>query len=72
MWLKTNNPFFKDIKIDWNAIQSLPEDGIPEKLMYVIEDNEHSVHVEKEAPLQEPVMSTDASLEELVLGSGSS
>ena len=66
LWLKTNNRFFKDIEIDRDAIQSLPEDGIPEELRYVVEDNELSVHVENEAPPQEPVMSANASLEELV------
>ena len=29
LWLKTNNPFFKDIEIDRAVINSLPENGIP-------------------------------------------
>ncbi len=71
LWLKTNNPFFKDIEIDRDVIQSLPENGIPDELRYVIDENELSVHVENEGPPQDPVMSANASVEELVLGSGS-
>ncbi|CAB4027447.1 Hypothetical predicted protein, partial [Paramuricea clavata] len=32
LWLKTNNPFFKNIEIDRDVIQSLPENGIPDEL----------------------------------------
>jgi hypothetical protein len=71
LWLKTNNPFFKDIEIDIDVIQSLQENGIPDELRYVIDENELSVHVENERPPQDPVMSANASVEELVLGSGS-
>ncbi|CAB4004033.1 Hypothetical predicted protein, partial [Paramuricea clavata] len=71
LWLKTNNPFFKNIEIDRDVIQSLPENGIPDELRYVIDENELSVHVENEGPPQDPVMSANASVEELVLGSGS-
>ncbi|XP_028418913.1 uncharacterized protein LOC114544479 [Dendronephthya gigantea] len=71
LWLKTNNPFFKDIEIDRDIIQSLPENGVPEELRYIIEDNELPVHVENEGPPQEPVMSANATVEELVLGNGS-
>ncbi|CAB4005608.1 Hypothetical predicted protein [Paramuricea clavata] len=71
LWLKTNNPFFKDIEIDRDVIQSLPENGIPDELRYVIDKNELSVHVENEGLPQDPVMSANASVEELVLGSGS-
>ena len=71
LWLKTNNPFFKDIEIDRDVIQSLPENGIPDELRYVIDEDELSVHVENEGPPQDPVMSANASVEELVLGSGS-
>ncbi|CAB4017850.1 Hypothetical predicted protein [Paramuricea clavata] len=67
LWLKTNNLFFKDIEIDRDVIQSLPENGIPDELRYVIDENELSVHVENEGPPQDPVMSANASLEELVL-----
>ncbi|CAB4023269.1 ATP-dependent DNA helicase pif1 [Paramuricea clavata] len=71
LWLKTNNPFFKSIEIDRDVIQSLPENGIPDELKYVIDENKLSVHVENEGPPQDPVMSANASVEELVLGSGS-
>jgi hypothetical protein len=71
LWLKTNNPFFKNIEIDRDVIQRLPENGIPDELRYVIDKNELSVHVENEWPPQDPVMSANASVEELVLGSGS-
>ena len=70
-WLKTNNPFFKDIEIDRNLIQSLPENGVPEELRYLMDDNEFSVHVQNERPPQEPVVSANSSVEELVLGSSS-
>ena len=70
-WLKTNNPFFKDIEIDRNLIQSLPENGVPEELRYVMDDNEFSVHVQNEGPPQEPVESANSNVEELVLGSSS-
>ena len=71
LWLKTNNPFFKDIEIDRQVIQSLPENGVPDELRYVIDDNEPSVHVENEGPPQEPTVSANASVEELILGNDS-
>ena len=70
LWLKTNNPFFKDIEIDRDIIDSLPENGIPEELRYVIDESEPSVHVENEGPPQDPV-ADDVNEEELVLGNGS-
>ena len=71
LWLKTNNPYFKCIEIDREAIQILPENGIPEELRYVVDENNVSVHVENEGPPEEPAMSANGSLEELVLGNGS-
>ncbi|CAB4032825.1 ATP-dependent DNA helicase PIF1-like, partial [Paramuricea clavata] len=59
------------IEIDRDVIQSLPENVIADELRYVIDENELSVHVENEGPLQDPVMSANASVAELVLGSGS-
>ena len=56
-FLKTNNPFFKDIEIDRQVIQSSPENGVPDELSYVIDDNEPSIHVENEGPPQESTMS---------------
>ena len=35
LWLKTDNPYFKDVEIDQEAIESLPENGIPSELRYV-------------------------------------
>ncbi len=67
LWLKTNNPFFKDNEIDRQVIQSLPENGVADELRYVIDDNEPSVHVENEGPPQEPTMSVSASVEEQIL-----
>ena len=72
LWLKTNNPFFKDIEIDRQVIQSLPENGVPDELRYVIDDNEPSVHAENEGPPQEPTMCANASVEELIIGNDSS
>ena len=69
--MKTNNPFFKDIEIDRQVIQSLPENDVPDELRYVIDDNEPSVHVENERPPQEPTMCANASVEELLLGNDS-
>ncbi|CAB3998542.1 Hypothetical predicted protein [Paramuricea clavata] len=66
LWLKTNNPFFKNIKIDRDVIQSLPENGIPNELRYVIDENELSVHVENKGPPQgrknRLIANTDCSL----------
>ncbi len=41
-WLKANNPCYKDITIDHNALQHLPEDGIPPELLSVDEPEEQS------------------------------
>ncbi len=62
LWLKTNNPFFKDTEIDRQVIQSLPENGVPDELRYVIDDNEPSINVENEGPPQEPTMNANASV----------
>ena len=70
LWLKTNNPFFKDIEIDRAVINSLPENGIPEELRYVIDESGPLVHVENEGPPQNPV-ADDVNEEELVLENGS-
>ena len=47
------------------------KNGIPDEQRYVIDENVLSVHVENEGPPQDPEMSANASVEELVLGSGS-
>lgn len=41
-WLKANNPCYKDITIDHDALQLLPEDGIPPELLTVDEQEEES------------------------------
>ena len=62
---------FKDIEIDRAVINSLPENGIPEELRYVIDESGPSVHVENEGPPQNPVANDDVNEEELVLENGS-
>jgi hypothetical protein len=57
------------IDIDRDVIQSLPENGIPDELSYVINENEVSVHVEnytRASPRvsQDPIMNANASVEE--------
>lgn len=37
-WLKMNNPFYSSITIDINALDLLPEDGIPPQLITVQDD----------------------------------
>ena len=32
LWLKANNPFYKDIEIDEEGLEALPVDGIPSGL----------------------------------------
>ena len=39
--------------------------------MYIIDENELSFHVENQGPPQHPIMSANASVEELVLEMGS-
>ena len=39
-WLQQNNPYYKDITIDHEALQTLPEDGIPLELLTIEEDGE--------------------------------
>jgi hypothetical protein len=51
--------------------QSLPANGLPDELMYIIDENELSFHVENQGPPQHPIMSANASVEELVLEMGS-
>ena len=53
LWLKTNNPFYKDVEVDQDAIQSLPENGIPQGLRFVSDSCEEVLY-ENEGPPQEP------------------
>jgi hypothetical protein len=43
-WLKLNNPCYKDITIDHDALQLLPEDGIPPELLTVDEEEDQVEH----------------------------
>ena len=68
LWLKNNNIYFKDVEIDCEAIASLPENGIPEDLRYVIDTDDVSSHGEEEEgpPLEGVNTNVD---EESILGS---
>ena len=57
LWLKTNNPFYKDVEVDRDAIQSLPENGIPQGLRFVSDSCEEVLY-ENEGPPQEPETNT--------------
>ena len=39
MWLQANNPFYADVAIDYESLQRLPEDGVPDDLP-TVEDPE--------------------------------
>ena len=41
MWLKANNPFYADVAIDYESLERLPEDGVPDDLP-TVEDPESS------------------------------
>ena len=66
LWLTTNNSYFKDVEIDREAINCLPENDIPNGLRFVL-DTEVSPHEdEHEGPPQEHAVDND--VEESVLG----
>ena len=66
LWLTTNNPYFKDVEIDREAINCLPENGIPNGLRFVL-DTEVSPHEDEDKdPPQEHAV--DDVVEESVLG----
>ena len=46
IWLKDNNPIYCDVSIDWEILDSLPVDGVPEG---VIIETCATVKEEKEA-----------------------
>lgn len=52
LWLKQNNPFYRDVEIDTSALNSLPEDGIPEDLLNV-EERPNSADHGNETPLEQ-------------------
>ncbi|KAL2491551.1 Uncharacterized protein Adt_27179 [Abeliophyllum distichum] len=41
VWLKQNHLYYRDITIDEISLETLPEDGIPEDIPHVHEDNAH-------------------------------
>lgn len=47
-WLKANNPSYKDITIDHDALQLLPENGIPPEIL-AVDEKEEEVSVQKES-----------------------
>ena len=52
VWLKANNPYYKDIVIDYKSLQQLPEDDIPSGLQ-VVEDNDTAQENEDNADCDE-------------------
>ena len=40
VWLRDNNSFYQDIHINMDAVSSLPEDGVPEELLTVEEQDD--------------------------------
>ena len=64
-WLKTNNPYFKDVEIDQVAIESLPENGIPSELRYLESELCPNENVD-EGPAQEPLLANDMNEEPLL------
>ena len=65
LWLKTNNPYFKDAEIDREAVESLPENGIPSELRYV-ESELCTNKIQDEGPDQEPLLANDMNEEPLL------
>ena len=65
LWLKTNNPYFKDVEIDQEAIESLPENGIPSDLRYV-ESELCTNEIQDEGPAREPLLPNDMNEEPLL------
>ena len=67
LWMMTNNPYFKDVEIDCEAINCLADNGIPNGLRFVL-DTEVSPHEDQdEGPPQEHAVDNDV-VEESVLG----
>ena len=65
LWLKTNNPYFKDVEIDQEAIESLPENGIPSDLRYV-ESELCTNEIQDEGPARESLLPNDMNKEPLL------
>ena len=67
--LTPNNPYFKYVEIDHEAINCLPENGIPNGLRFVLE-TEVSPHEDEDAGPPQGVVDNvdDNGVEESVLG----
>ena len=37
MWLKQNNKYYHDITLDYNLLEKLPENGVPEIILQSIQ-----------------------------------
>ena len=57
MWLKANNPFYADVAIDYESLQCLPQDGVPDDLPTVEdpESNEEQHAQQEDAENQIPL-----------------
>ena len=55
MWLKGNNTYYKDIIINHDALQQLPEDDVPSGLQ-VMEENDEDEEQDPVNPLKQPAM----------------
>ena len=67
VWLTMNNPYFKDVDIDREEINCLPENGIPNGLRFVLDTVVYPHENEDEGPPQEHAVHNDV-VEESVLG----
>ena len=47
-WLNAHNPYYKDIDIDFEALNSLPEDDVPEDILGIVRQSEDVDVVEQE------------------------
>ena len=53
LWLTTNNSYFKVVEIECEAINCLPENGIPNGLRFVLDAEVTPHEQEDEGPPQE-------------------
>ena len=66
--MTTNNPYFNDVEIDREAINCLPDNGIPNGLTFVLDTEVSPREDEDEGPPPEHAVDNDNSVEESVLG----
>ena len=62
MWFQANNPFYADVAIDYESLQRLPEDGVPDDLPTVEdpESNEQQDAQQEDAENQRQQTEQDA------------